>query len=333
MAALGGLEGLDAEHQSNLRWFAERRGVQQGFPERLDSGDMLVNSYKGIYKPHGYKYALSIRVMLDSPYEDGRFFPLGDEGWVFAYHQETNPKSPKNSEQFWTNQSLSLCQDNSVPLGILRQIETVQKGKSLYEIMGLGVVVSKFDKYFVISDFASSKAMSSEEIVHELFLAEAESLLDEEKSKLEVVPETRKVAVFDGYHDKVRVLAEITRRRGQGIFRKTLLQAYAGSCCISGCSDLAVLDAAHIIPYSETVSNEISNGLVLRTDLHALFDEDLLGIEPSSMSVFLSDSITDSDYLKLIGMKIRIPSEESLQPSPTYLNRRWLDFKGRSQKS
>jgi putative restriction endonuclease len=325
--------GLEVEHQIDLRWFLSHRGVVQGFPERLESSDHLANSYQGIYKPHGYKYALSIRVSLDSPFRHGHFFPLGNDGWVFAYHPETSEKDLQNSDQSWTILRISECQDNQVPLGILRQTGTSNKGKSQYEIMGLGIVVGKFGEYFVLADLTSSKSMPGDEIVRELFLAEAESLLIRENSQFEANEATQDAHLVDEYHDKVRVLAEITRRRGQGVFRKKLLEAYRGRCCISGCLDQPVLDAAHIIPYSQTVSNEVSNGLILRTDLHTLFDEDLLGIDPSTMTVYLSDLITDPEYLRLVGTKVQIPQESRLQPSNESLTQRWFEFKSRSQKS
>ena len=324
---------LDAEHQINLRWFLSHRGVVQGFPERLESGDLLANSYTGIYKPHGYKYALSVRVMLESAYKDGCFYPLGNDGWVFAYHQEMNPRNPQNSDQLWSNLCISQCQSNRIPIGVLRQIATVQKGKSQYEVMGLGIVVKKFDEYYVLADLTSSNSMSGDEIVRELFLAEAENLLGRENLQLQTSEENQDEHFGDQYHERIRVFAELTRRRGQGVFRKRLLEAYQGRCCITGCLDQAVLDAAHIIPYSQTVSNVISNGLILRTDLHALFDEDLLGIEPSTMTVHLSESITDREYLRLNGIKVQIPDESLLQPSYASLNQRWANFRSRSQKS
>ena len=143
--------GLEAEHQIDLRWFLSHRGVVQGFPERLDSSDYLANSYQGIYRPHGYKYALSIRVSLDSPYRHGHFFSLRNDGWVFAYHPEMSEKDLQNLDQSWTILRISECQDNRVPLGILRQTGMSDKGKSQYEIMGLGIVVGKFGEYFVIA--------------------------------------------------------------------------------------------------------------------------------------------------------------------------------------
>jgi predicted restriction endonuclease len=62
-------------------------------------------------------------------------------------------------------------------------------------------------------------------------------------------------------------------RRGQPAFRRRLLAAYEGTCCISGWAPEAVLEAAHIQEHSKAGLNSMANGLLLRSDLHALFDE------------------------------------------------------------
>jgi putative restriction endonuclease len=66
----------------------------------------------------------------------------------------------------------------------------------------------------------------------------------------------------------------LTRARlGQGAFRVLVTEAYDRRCAITGERTLPVLEAAHIKPYSESGPHLISNGLLLRSDLHILFDE------------------------------------------------------------
>ena len=65
----------------------------------------------------------------------------------------------------------------------------------------------------------------------------------------------------------------LTRARlGQGAFRILVTDAYQRRCAITGERTLPVLDAAHIKPYSRSGPNRVSNGLLLRSDLHTLFD-------------------------------------------------------------
>src|SRR5581483_7752779 len=60
-------------------------------------------------------------------------------------------------------------------------------------------------------------------------------------------------------------------RLGQGTFRIAVTDAYRRACAVSGEHSLPVLDVAHIKPYGEGGEHEISNGLLLRTDIHRLF--------------------------------------------------------------
>jgi putative restriction endonuclease len=61
-------------------------------------------------------------------------------------------------------------------------------------------------------------------------------------------------------------------RLGQGAFRLTVTDAYERRCAISGEKTLPVLDAAHIRSYGEGGEHDPTNGLLLRTDIHRLFD-------------------------------------------------------------
>src|ERR1700722_13605652 len=69
-----------------------------------------------------------------------------------------------------------------------------------------------------------------------------------------------------------RIRRTIVQRRGQAKFRNALLEAYGSRCAISGCGALEVLEAAHICPYQGSATNHVTNGLLLRADIHTLFD-------------------------------------------------------------
>ncbi|MEU6208052.1 HNH endonuclease [Micromonospora musae] len=76
-----------------------------------------------------------------------------------------------------------------------------------------------------------------------------------------------------------RRLAQVTARQGQADFRRRLMAAYDGRCAITGCDVEAVLQAAHIDPYNGPATNRVTNGLLLRADLHNLFDRGFLWID------------------------------------------------------
>src|SRR5262249_37666249 len=69
-------------------------------------------------------------------------------------------------------------------------------------------------------------------------------------------------------------------RLGQGSFRVLVTDAYNRRCAMTGEKTLPVLEAAHIRPYSNGGKHELPNGLLLRSDLHRLFDKGYLTVDP-----------------------------------------------------
>lgn len=113
----------------------------------------------------------------------------------------------------------------------------------------------------------------------------------------------------------------IQLRRGQKRFRESLLSRYGAKCLISGCNVLDVLEAAHIVPVRNSGGDHILNGLLLRADLHTLFDLDLLGIEPDSLTVYVNESIRSSEYQQFHGRSLLCSFE--CRPSKDALLVRW----------
>ncbi len=117
-----------------------------------------------------------------------------------------------------------------------------------------------------------------------------------------------------------RALAEAPERirEGQGAFRVRLLSAY-GACTITGEHALPVLDAAHIQPYLGPPSNHIQNGIVLRTDLHRLYDDGYITVTPDlrlEVSRRLKDEFDNGHaYYEMAGRTVQVPRNPRLQPS------------------
>ena len=86
---------------------------------------------------------------------------------------------------------------------------------------------------------------------------------------------------------------QIKERRGQQSFRDALRKRYGDRCLVTGCRLLDVLEAAHIRPYRGENDNYVGNGLLLRADIHTLFDLNLLGIEPQQMRRVLVQNDVD----------------------------------------
>jgi hypothetical protein len=139
----------------------------------------------------------------------------------------------------------------------------------------------------------------------------------------------------EGYFDpgniedeRKKTLREIAQREGQADFRRDLLVAYGRRCCATGCDAEAALEASHIVPYCGPQSNHVTNGLLLRSDVHTLFDLDLIGIDPKTLKVAITERLQRTCYRELNGQKLRVPRAVGSRPRLESLNRRWERFNG-----
>jgi len=114
---------------------------------------------------------------------------------------------------------------------------------------------------------------------------------------------------------RTRTLVDIVKRQGQAQFRKKVLEAYDRRCAVSGCDVEQVLDAAHIVPYRGPATNHVTNGILLRADLHTLFDLLLISVNPQSFKVEVSPQVRNSVYREFHGRKLRLPSQVVLHPN------------------
>jgi hypothetical protein len=118
-------------------------------------------------------------------------------------------------------------------------------------------------------------------------------------------------SIADG---RKKVIREVVQRQGQPKFREDLMAAYEGKCAVTGCDIAEVLEAAHIAPYFGKDSNVVQNGLLLRADIHTLFDLGQLKITPEGR-VELHERLFDSVYAQYESQLIRRPSLENQRPS------------------
>lgn len=112
---------------------------------------------------------------------------------------------------------------------------------------------------------------------------------------------------------------KVVPRLGQGAFRVAVIEAYERQCALSGARVLPALDAAHIRAFSEGGEHSLSNGLLLRKDIHGIFDAGYATIDDDFRLVISrrvkEDFNNGHDYLKMSGSKIRMPVREESQPS------------------
>lgn len=133
-----------------------------------------------------------------------------------------------------------------------------------------------------------------------------------------------------GEDDKWRE-GQIRVRRGQGAFRDKLLEAYGRRCTVTGTVLEPLLEAAHIVPHAQGTDYRTSNGLLLRADIHTLFDLLHLSIDGRGV-VHLSRVAMQSEYRQYQGKRICLPARSSEQPYPTNLESRHERFLARERE-
>jgi putative restriction endonuclease len=197
---------------------------------------------------------------------------------------------------------------------------------------------SKFSdprKHFLVSESEVRKVLSNSQIRAQ---ASGDPLQAAQVATLQkLVPAASKIIEpdesdddgFDPKNDKdarKKTARIIAQRRGQRKFRNSLLAAYDQRCAVTGCSILDILEAAHICPYRNDETNKPVNGLLLRSDIHTLFDCGLISVDASTMRVVLSRSLLNSDYKGLKGKRLRKTKSRSQMPDRTALsmhNKEW----------
>jgi hypothetical protein len=116
------------------------------------------------------------------------------------------------------------------------------------------------------------------------------------------------------------VMRQIRARRGQQAFRQVLRSRYGDRCMITNCELIDIVEAAHISPYRNESDNHPENGILLRADLHTLFDLDLLGIQPESLEVQFHPVAKTAGYEMWEGQTLLY---SNARPSQAGLESRW----------
>lgn len=113
------------------------------------------------------------------------------------------------------------------------------------------------------------------------------------------------------------------RRLGQGAFRVLVTDTYDRRCAVTREHTLPVLQAAHIRPVTQAGEHVVTNGLLLRSDVHTLFDRGYVTVSPDlkfRVSGRLSDDWQNGKiYYQLDGQPIHVPKDPSCRPDPKQL--------------
>ena len=178
------------------------------------------------------------------------------------------------------------CMNDGVPIGVLLQTKPEWK-----------------DGYFILEGFSGAGNIHQAD----------DAALD--RARAESTPIVYDFDHLSAADQRQKAIAEVVRRRGQAKFRKALLAAYRGKCAITGCDAVEALEAAHISPYRGDYSDHVQNGLLLRADLHSLFDLGLISIDPRTMSVVIATELIRTTYGELVKASLALPSDPKQTPS------------------
>jgi putative restriction endonuclease len=112
-------------------------------------------------------------------------------------------------------------------------------------------------------------------------------------------------------------------RLGQGAFRIAVTEAYRRQCAVSEGKVLPALDAAHIRPYSDGGSHTKSNGILLRKDIHSVFDAGYATVDTDFRFV-VSKKVKEvfnngDEYRRLHGKALLLPDRKIDRPDPEFL--------------
>ena len=117
--------------------------------------------------------------------------------------------------------------------------------------------------------------------------------------------------------------ALVRRRLGQGAFRVLVTDTYERRCAVTREKVLPVLEAAHIRPVSEGGRNEIDNGLLLRSDIHRLFDRGYVTVTPDRRfrvsQRIKADFDNGEEYYQLEGSTLWLPKRGEDRPRREFL--------------
>ena len=255
--------------------------------ELFDINDATINT--GIYRP-----------------------PETSSVWLFITEQKSADRTPYNdlledNILFWQGQTAGqkdalIINHHARGLELLVFFRKKKDEHPGYGFKYLGEFV-----YFSHTGNKPASFILSRKIISEVIIPSSDA--DEDDFDPTTIEDARK-----------RISRSITQRRGQKQFRHNLITAYGGKCTVTDCAVIDVLEAAHIHPYRGEHTNKVNNGLLLRSDVHTLFDCGLLSIDPDTMTIIISRKLIGSEYEVLNGRSLRSPSKRTQRPNAEALN-------------
>lgn len=309
-------------------WFQSREGdVFQRLPHRDSSlilpDEIRVCADRGIHGPDYKKlaskgagkreYALTIHshnkeTSNHEAYDDKDVVFRNDGTWILDYCGHKPGMGKKQTES--GNKRLMNNLADGVPVAVL-----VQQADGSYRNFGLAYV-ERYDSFNHVFTLHGPVSAETENIDF-CSIVPYDQLTPDERQILKDA---------DAGDQRKRVMAEQIRRERQGVFRKIIMDAYGGQCAATGVNVPEVLQAAHIDPYRGKQSQVATNGMLLRSDIHLLYDSHLMTVEPESNRIVVSKRLQSTLYEQLDGKLISVPKDSCLRPNDELLEMHMREF-------
>lgn len=249
----------------------------------------------GIWKPKQMQACLSLLSSVRQLYDDYFIEDIG----VINYKYRT-----AGGYNHSDNRSLRLAMELQLPILYFHGIS-----RGLYEVNVVRVVQESTDQ----------QGVQLEMLDQLVFLDGVRRVLSKE------------------YENKVEsrfyTIQQLKRIR-QAEFRQRVMKAYSKQCAVCNLKSEPLLDAAHIIPHSQSGQPEVPNGLSLCKIHHSAYDQNMLGISPDYLIHVNSDMLSQRDgpmlrhgFQERNREKIYIPRKQSDYPDRDKLDQRFEEFK------
>lgn len=314
------LDQLDPEHARALEWFADHEGEIGSRPWRVGGKSVVegVNvplvAQRGIHQPSGWQMALSITATHASVYLDGVPQSIDADTWVLPYMAHSG-RDGSGTESRWNRALLSNLL-RRIPVGVF-----VPSGAS-YRNLGLAMVES-FDQHTGAFTLRGPVRFGqSPDVWYDDERQAPENLI------AEAVPP---FAPPDGVEDEPFAYSRVRSRVAQDRFRMSLLSAYDGRCAVTGYDAPDALQGAHILSYQGRSSQLVRNGILLRADVHLLFDRHLIGIQPESLKIRVAPPLMTTAYANLDRRSLVPPRCADDSPDVNRLAVHWAVFERSTQ--
>lgn len=297
-----------------FKWFIQKTGTVGKQLKRTDlpfpNDSFTPYAQRGIHVPSKQRYAANITVKNKSIYHgaDRPLIELPDKTWLLVY-SEHRSNTGVQAYDGWNAGLMNNLRDG-VPVGVY--IEDRDRPSRYYRALAY------------VEDYNPE---------HGCFILRGPVAGSMPGKLASPIRERKEQAGRGG--DSVEELLEDMRtyemvrqsiRNGQQRFRQELLEAYGGACAITRCAVPEALQAAHIIGYRGLASNVVTNGLLLRADVHLLYDSGLLTVDPDGLRVVTSRRLAGSGYSELDGARLELPSERRFEPNRDYLAVKFREF-------